>query len=230
MRESPIARATAPDGRSVIVKLWNRPGPRGWLRRLAAATIAQREWNALTGLRRADLGVPEPLACFTLRHPEALHTEVLIEEDLGACGDVTETFKQLRREKRAEEIAAFEEHLLRATEVMLQRGLLDTDHRLPNFVVRPDGRPVRLDFELARPVRHPRRDEKQLGRMIGTFLGSYLFAVQPDTAAARAFAERLQARLQLTPNVLAIARPRVEEMMARQRREIGMDTRMDWPW
>ena len=225
-----IARTPGPDGKSVIVKLWNRRGWRGFLRRVSGTTIARREWDALCHLRKDGLGVPDPLACFTLRHPEALHTEVLIEEDLGACGDVTETFKQLRREKRTEEIAAFEEHLLRSTEVMLARGLLDTDHRLPNFVVRPDGRPVRLDFELARPVRHPRRDEKQLGRMIGTFLGSYLFAVQPDIAAARSFAERLQARLNLSPRTLAIARERVEEMMARQLREIGMDTRMDWPW
>ena len=224
-----IARTPGPDGKPVIVKLWNRRGWRGLLRRLSGTTIARREWDALQHLRKDGLGVPEPLACFTLRHPEAFHTEVLIEEDLGVCGDVTETFKQLRREKRTEEIAAFEEHLLRSTEVMLQRGMLDTDHRLPNFVVRPDGRPVRLDFELARPVRHPRRDEKQLGRMIGTFLGSYLFAVQPDTAAARQFAERLQARLKLTPNTLAIARARVDDMMARQLREISMDTRMDWP-
>jgi hypothetical protein len=126
--------------------------------------------------------------------PAARHTEVLIEEDLGACRDATEEYKAMLREGRATEAAAFEEHLLRSTEVMLQRGLMDTDHRLPNFVVRPDGRPVRLDFELARRVRNPLRHPEPLGRMIGTFLGSYLFAVQPDVARARSFAERLQAR------------------------------------
>ena len=229
-RDVLIARVPGPEGKPVIVKLWNRRGLRGLLRRWSGTTIARREWDALQRLRKDDLGVPAGLACFTLRHPGALHTEVLIEEDLGACRDATEEYKAMLREGRAAEAAAFEEHLLRSTEVMLARGLLDTDHRLPNFVVRPDGRPVRLDFELARRVRDPRRDVPQLGRMIGTFLGSYLFAVQPDVPRARAFAERLQARLQLSPGVRAVVRARVDEMTERQRREIGLDTRMDWPW
>lgn len=225
-----IARVPGPEGKPVIVKLWNRRGLRGWLRRLSGTTIARREWDALQRLRKDQLGVPEALACFTLRHPEARHTEVLIEEDLGACRDATEEYKAMLREGRTEEAAAFEEHLLRSTEALLARGILDTDHRLPNFVVRPDGRPVRLDFELARRVRDPRRHVEPLGRMIGTFLGSYLFAVQPDVPRARSFAERLQARLNLPAPVLALARRRVDEMTERQRREIGMDTRMDWPW
>lgn len=225
-----IARVPGPEGKPVIVKLWNRRGLRGWLRRISGTTIARREWDALQRLRKDELGVPQGLACFTLRHPDARHTEVLIEEDLGACRDATEEYKAMLREGRATEAAAFEEHLLRSTEVLLQRGMLDTDHRLPNFVVRPDGRPVRLDFELARRVRNPLRHPEPLGRMIGTFLGSYLFAVQPDVARARSFAERLQARLHLPAPVLALARRRVEEMTERQRREIGMDTRMDWPW
>lgn len=225
-----IARTTAPDGRAVIVKLWNRRGLRGFLRRLSGTTIARREWDALTRLRKDDLGVPEPIACFTLRHRGARHTEVLIEEDLGVCRDATEEYKAMLRAGRYDEAAVFEEALLRGTEVMLARGLLDTDHRLPNFVVRPDGRPVRLDFELARRVRDPHRHPAVLGRMIGTFLGSYLFAVQPDVGRARAFAARLQERIRLSPAALAVVRARVEEMTARQKQEIGMDTRMEWPW
>ena len=225
-----IARLGGPDGRPVIVKLWNRRGLRGWLRRITGTSIARREWNALHRLRREGIGTPEPLACFTLRHPQTRHTDVLIEEDLGVCRDATEEYKAMLKAGRHDEMAVFEEALLRATEVMLACGLIDTDHRLPNFVVRPDGRPVRLDFELARPVRQPRRHPEKLGRMIGTFLGSYLFAVQPDTARARRFAERLQARLNLSPKVLAIARAHIDEMTERQKKEIGMDTRMEWPW
>ncbi len=225
-----IARTCAPDGRAVIVKLWNRRGGRGWLRRASGTTIARREWDALQRLRRDNVGVPEALACFTLRHPDARHTEVLIEEDLGVCRDATEEYKALLRDRRADEAAAFEEQMLHTTEVMLMRGLLDTDHRLPNFVVRPDGRVVRLDFELARPVLRPRRHTAQLGRMVGTFLGSYLFAVQPDVPRATAFAQRLQARLRLPPRVLVRVKLRVTEMTERQRQEIGLDTRMQWPW
>lgn len=225
-----IARVPGPAGTPVIVKLWNRRGWRGFLRRVTGTTIAGREWGALRRLSRGELGVPEALACFTLCDPDARHTEVLVEEDLGVCRDATDEYKAMLREGRMAEASAFEEHVLRATEVMLECGLIDTDHRLPNFVVRPDGRPVRLDFELARAVRDPRRHEASLGRMVGTFLGSYVFAVQPDVARARAFAERLQGRLRLSPRVLAVVRARVDEMTERQRREIGLDTRMEWPW
>lgn len=225
-----IARAAGPDGRSVIVKLWNRRGWRGWLRRVSGTAIAQREWEALRRLRTEGLGVPAPLACFSLTAPGARHTEALVEEDLGACRDATEVYKAMLREGRADEAGAFEEAILHATETMLRRNLLDTDHRLPNFVVRPDGRPVRLDFELARPVRHPRRHRDELGRMVGTFLGSYVFAVQPDAARARAFALRLQERLRLDSATLRVATSRAEQMLERQRREINLDIRVEWPW
>lgn len=225
-----IARTPGPDGRPVIVKLWNRPGWRGGLRRFAGTTIAQHEWQTLVRLQRDDLGVPAPIACLTLRRRDARHTDALIEEDLGPCRDATEVFKSLLREGHTESVTAFEEDLLRSTEALLRRGILDTDHRLPNFVVRPDGRTVRLDFELAHAVRKPRRHRDELGRMAGTLLGSYLFAVQPDVPRAKAFALRLQERLRLDRETLDVAKRCVDRMVERQRREINLDTRMDWPW
>jgi hypothetical protein len=225
-----IARVAAPDGRPVIVKLWNRRGWRGFLRRFSGTNIARREWDALLRLHKAGLGVPEPLVCSPLRDPAARHTEVLIEEDLGACRDATEEYKAMLREGRAADAAAFEEEVLRATEVMLARGMIDTDHRLPNFVIRPDGRPVRLDFELARRVRDPRRHEEALGLMLGTFMGSFVFAVQPDVARAQDFARRLAARLNPPPGARRRARARVLDMLERQRREGGPDTRMEMNW
>lgn len=225
-----IARVAAPDGRPVIVKLWNRRGWRGFLRRFSGTNIARREWDALLRLHKAGLGVPEPLACSPLRDPAARHTEVLIEEDLGACRDATEEYKAMLREGRTADAEAFEEEVLRATEIMLARGLIDTDHRLPNFVVRPDGRPVRLDFELARPVRDPRRQVEALSVMIGTFLGSYVFAVQPDVARAQAFARRLAERLYLPAEVRRRAAARVQAMLERQQREGGPATRMELTW
>jgi O-antigen/teichoic acid export membrane protein len=224
-----IARATGPDGAPVIVKLWNRPGWRGALRRLAGATIARREWEALRRLRTAGLGAPEPIACLSLTRPDARHTDALIEEDLGACRDATEAYKAMLREGRTAEADAFEEALLHATAAMCARGLIDTDHRLPNFVLRPDGRPVRLDFELCRPGR-PALHPRLAGRMLGALLGSYVFAVQPDIGRARRFAARLRARLRPSATVRRVAAQRVAGMLERQRREIGLDTRFDDPW
>ena len=225
-----IARTKTADGRAVIVKLWNRRGIRGFLRRFSGTHIARREWDALRLLRKGGLGVPEPIACFTLQDPSARHTDVLIEEDLGACRDATEEYKAMLKEGRLADAADFEEHILRSTEVMLRQGFVDTDHRLPNFVVRPDGLPVRLDFELARRVRNPRREDKDLGLMLGALVGSYIFAVQPDAARAENFARRVAERLAPSAGALRIARERIHSMLQRQKREIGLDTIVEIPW
>lgn len=89
---------------------------------------------------------------------------------------------------------------------------------------------MRLDFELARRVRDPRRQVEPLSVMIGTFLGSYVFAVQPDVARAQAFARRLAARLDLPAEVRRRAAARVQAMLERQQREGGPATRMELTW
>ena len=107
---------------------------------------------------------------------------------------------------------------------MVRAGLVDTDHRLPNFVTLPSGWPVRLDFELARRHRIPALTRRAYGIMLGTLVGSHAFAVQPDGARTRAFAARLLQHLRPPARAWRVARERVAAMLARQRREAGIDT------
>jgi len=225
-----IARLPGPDGASVIVKLWNRPDWRGALRRLTRSNPGAREWSTLRRLRAAGVRVPAARAYLVLRGTGAAHTEALVVEDLGRCRDTTEELKALIRAGDALAVRGFEDTMIEATRRMIDAGLLDHDHRLPNFVTTPDGTPVRLDFELVHRVRFPRAHPHRLGIMLGTLVGSHAFAVQPDTARTTDFARRLATAVRPPARALPVARARVHAMLARQERELGLKTQVELPW
>ncbi len=225
-----VARAALPDGRSAIFKYWNRPGPRGAIRRFTRTGTAYRERAALVHLRRNHLSVPEVYGLFHLRGAEARHTECLVEEDLGVCLDPTEALKEHIRNGDEEAVKRFESEIVRSTGILVRSNLLDTDHRLPNYVVTPNGHPIRLDFELARRVLAWRLHPQQYGLMLGTLLGSYIFSVQPDQARMERFAVAVLAELKPPKRVLRVAKARIQGMLERQKKEIGMDTVFNAPW
>lgn len=222
-----IARAPTPDGSTAIVKCWNRRGPRGTFRRLTRSNIGWREYTALRRLHAAGIPCPDPYAYLRLP-PHAAHTEALISRDLGPCADATEHYKSLRASS-PDAARVFETQLLDATVTMVRLGLLDPDHRLPNFVIPPDQIPVRIDFELCIPVRHVPAHPRLLGLMTGTFLGSIVFALQPDTEAAQRVARDLLTRINLPPRARSLADQTLQHMLTRQHRESGIDTRFTLP-
>ncbi len=225
-----IARALGPRGERVVVKLWNRPGLRGVMRRWSRTNPAGREWDALRRLRAAGLEVPRPYAYLTGLGSPAVHTEALITGDLGLCSDAVDRLKALIREGDRTGELAFEETLIEVTRAMISLGYLDTDHRLPNFVVTPSGRPVRLDFELNLWHPFPRLWTRDYGLMLGTLIGSYVFAVQPDQDRVKAFARAIRLRLDPPKSVLNRAAVRVDEMLSRQQAEIGLAIRVTDLW
>lgn len=220
-RDVRIARVTGPERRSVIVKCWCRTGLRGALRRLSGSNVAWREYVALCRLHAAGIPCPPPLAYRRLDLSNACHTEALVSGDLGICRDSTEWYKRILQDDPPA-ARAFEGSMVEATAVMVKCGLIDTDHRLPNFVIPPDGVPVRLDFELCIPTRFPMLQPARLGRMIGVLLGSYHFAVQPDIARSTAFARQLLARIPLPAAARRHALRTVGDMLDRQQREAGI--------
>ena len=225
-----IARVPLDDGQTAIFKFWNRPGFNGTMRRLTRTGTAHRECRALQHLERHGMRVPGVYALLRLKVGKARHTDCLVEEDLGVCADTTEFLKTLISSGADEEQSRFEGEILRATRIMVESHLLDTDHRLPNFVVISGGHPVRLDFELAQRVVHRCFHGKQYGMMLGALLGSYVFAVQPDQDRMMRFAEKLVEELQPPKAALQVAGARIKDMLERQRKEIGMDTVFIPPW
>jgi hypothetical protein len=225
-----IARTLTPLGDSVVVKLWNRPGITGLLRRLSRTNAARREWMALVRLRQSGIMVPEPLAYVQSIPDPAAHTEAMISGDLGPCDDAVEYLKELIRRNDLAGEHSFTSAIVESTAAMVRLGLLDVDHRLPNFVVGPPGLPVRLDFELNVRRPWPELWTRKYGLMLGTLLGSYVFAVQPDRQRVIDFAGKLSLALNPPRRVLLVAEARMREMLLRQEREIGLKMEVDNPW
>jgi hypothetical protein len=222
-------RVTLESNLGVVIKLWTRSGLRGIVRRWTRTGPAIREWRALQRLSGLGVDVPRPLAYCHLG-PRALHTEAIILEDLGNCQVGMQHVKDLLGARRELELEMFESHVIETTATMIRSAILDPDHRITNFVVTAEGRPVRLDLELARCVAYPTLHWRMCGEMLGTLLGSYCFAVQPDTARVTDFARRLVARVRPGSRVLRRCRAVVEEMLETQRLNRGIDTRVDLPW
>lgn len=225
-----IARAKTEKHGTVICKLWNRPGVKGGWRRVTRTGTAWRECRALERLHQRGLPVPCVFGLVHLSEPVARHTVCLVVEDLGDCEDATEHLKQLIRsgDKAAE--AQFNKTLIRTTSVLIDCNLLDVDHRLPNFVRPPGKPPTRLDFELAQHVFWRPLHWRQYGQMLGTLLGSYIFAVQPDEVRMQQFARDLIAALNPGMRVLRVAASRIQGMLERQKRESGIDTTFTPSW
>ena len=229
-KEGLVARVAREDGRTAILKYWYRPGLGGLARRITRTGTAWQESAALVHLMEHGMRVPKVYGVFALDGSGARHTECLVEEDLGDCRDSTEYLKGMMARGDAAGETAFENEIIHSTRIMVQSRLLDTDHRLPNYIVPASGKPVRLDFELARRVADVRLHPKAFGIMFGTLLGSYVFAVQPDEERMHRFAARLMDELDPPAAVLRIAERRIQEMIERQKKESGLSTRFVPPW
>lgn len=225
-----IARVRAPDGSPVVVKLWNRPGWRGLVRRMTFGNPALREWRGLNYMRSAGLDVPEPLAYLSRLGGPAAHTEAIVTRDLGPCDNGVDHLKSLIASGDVEAEQIFTERIVRATALMIRHGYIDIDHRMPNFIVTGAGLPIRLDFELIGRRPWPNLWKREYGLMLGTLIGSYVFAVQPDIARAKAFAHSLREALDPPEAVLERAETCVREMLAVQYRAIGMNIEIDRLW
>ena len=225
-----VVRARGPGGRELVLKFWNRRGIRGWLRRATRTNSGWREYKALRRLRARGAQVPEALGYFRLGAACHNHTEALVLEDLGRCGDLTEHVKRVRREHGDKALEPIQDELIRSTQELLESNIIDEDHRMPNFVVRPCGGVCRVDFELAQRVRRPEEEPDKLGVMLGTLIGSYAFALQPDTSPILSFAEGLARASKASANTRRIARLRVDGMLRRQDVEKGVRTSVVLPW
>jgi tRNA A-37 threonylcarbamoyl transferase component Bud32 len=222
-------RTNLPDGSTLIVKLWARPSWRGKLRRASGTSPSQREWAAICRLHAAGLPVPQPIARVTLSRVAGGYTEAQLTGDLGELTPVMAYAKALRASARNDELDALEDEIIEVTALMIQAGVLDTDHSVVNLMVTSARRLVRIDFEIARVVRFPRLHSALLGGMIGRLVASYVFTHQPDVDLARRFAERLLDRTRPGIGAIRHARLSVGRALARQEREMGLVTAFSMP-
>ena len=225
------ARVLPPGGGdAVIIKLWNRPGIKGFARRLTRTHAPHREWMALNVLSSAGVPVPRPLHYQRLGGPRRAHTDAVVMEDLGKCVRSSEHLAALVRGGAVTEADALSSALVNITAAMIQNGVLDSDHTLMNFLVPAVGAPRRADLELARRVTRPAAHDQLLGAMLGRLVASYIFSVQPLGERVKDFAEALELHTGASRSALSAARVHVDAAVqaAKSRGAVVAAFRLAW--
>jgi len=225
-----VFRCPQPDGGSVVIKLWSRPGLKGAIRRSLGASTLDREWQSLCRAHELGVRVPTPLGSSALPANPDGQTAAMVSADIGPCITAVDHLKRLIASGAEPAAAEFEGELVAQTGLMIDGGLIDTDHGMVNTLVPAGGLPVRLDFEMARLVRWPRLHRAAYGAMLGHLLATHAFAVQPATERTVRFAARLSERLDPPRSVLRRAREYVDQRMAVQEQRIGLAVRVALPW
>ena len=175
-------------------------------------------------LHANGVAVARPLAYCQPRGPGVKHEEALIMSDLGDCSNGMKYVKQLILENDVTSLREFEDRVIDIISALVEVGILDLDCSLENFVVTPTGNVFKVDLECG--VHLPLRFNACYGVMLGTMVGTLAFAVQPRIELAEEFSAQLFSRLQPPTRVLQAAQVKVNEMMDRQRRRCGIDTRV----
>ncbi len=211
----------------VIAKWWARDDLKGRIRTRTATASWDHEWQNLRALHEAGVPVPRPVGL--LRVEEAgVSVHAVLMEDLGRCTVALDHVKHLARTDD-QALRAFDVELIELTRRVLEAGFVDSDHRLNNIVVDAEGRPLRLDVELARRA-YPGLATRVRGQMLGRLVATYAFAVQPAVALAERFAAELARRLEPSAGTRWVAGRTVQAMLAQQREGRGIDTVMRLPW
>jgi hypothetical protein len=224
-----VIRLPGPDGRSLIVKLWDRPDIKGTIRRALHISSAMYEWRSLRMLHRAGIKVPTPVAFMNLPRQARQFTEALVMEDLGECRGAVDYLKSLVAAGDEQAIDAFEAQVIDTTAAMIRLGVFDADHGLANFVVTPADDVFRLDMEHARRLRMPFGRTNRQGRMLGLLLTSHVFAVQPDISRTLDFADRLFAAVHPSRAVRISSQKWLSRWLNLQRDSSGIDVSMQLP-
>ncbi len=223
-----VVRRTAEDGTPIIVKFWARPGPKGLGRRLLGQSAARYEFRNLRMME--ELGVAAPKAYGYGKAPKNLagYTDAVVMEDLGECETAGSYLKGLIRAGDEAAVTRFEDDLIRMTVILARAQIIDFDHSMVNIVVK-DADPIRLDLEKARRVPWIGLRSGLYARMIGQLLGTFVFAVQPDTDRAARFAERLFADLAPSPSIVAGAQTHLDFLLKRQKDDKNIDMILKLP-
>ncbi len=228
--DSLTARVISEDNKTIIIKLWKRPGIKGKIRQLTHTGNLDREWKALNLLYSKGIRVPKALACFRFNTAQNGYTDVLIMEDLGSCERAIDSLpKLIQKNNSRNERIQFEDKIISLTRSIIEAGVLDSDHHLVNILILPSGDVARVDFEISTVIYRPGLHEEKLAKMISHLLKTYIFSVQSNVELIDEFSLRLNNQLNLSIKVLNNINSLVNKYLEQQENTTSMTS---WvaPW
>ena len=225
-----VLRLRPETGGTLILKLWNKPGLKGKIRRATRTDPLSKEVRALRLFHRLGIPVPRLLGYFQGCVPEVPCTGALLLEDLGNCITVHSYVKKLHQDGNKKELRALEDEIIGLTRTLVSARITDYDHTLVNMVLTQDLRLYRLDYELARRTWFPNLSYRRYGRMLSRLLASYTYAVQPAPQRVADFGRRLRDALDPSKAVLREANRDFQRRMRLQCLNTGIENDITFPW
>lgn len=217
------------DDTTVILKFWVRPGLKGRLKWALGRSSAQMEHGVLQHLHGKGMRVPRPLGLCRVPSIGKPYTEAMFMTDLGKTVRGPDYLEKLLEDGETEKAELFLDQMIRITEELLEAKVVDTDHGINNTVVTLEEEPIRIDFEVARIVADPRSEREALSRMIGRYIITYAFVVQPDMDRIVEYVKKIYERLDLDRDTRALVRAYTDAAYDLQRRDRGLDLQLDLP-
>ncbi len=214
---------------TIILKFWVRPGIKGKLKWGLGKSSAQTEYKALEHLYNHGMRVPQPLGLCRVPACGRPYTESMFMSDLGKTVRGPDYLEDLLKKGETEKADLFLEQMIQITEELLDAKVIDTDHGINNTVVTMEEEPIRIDFEVARIVNDPYQEHQQLAKMIGRYIITYAFVIQPDMEAIIAYAEKLYDRLKIDKKVRGLIRQYTDAAYDLQRTSRGIDYTLELP-
>lgn len=208
-------------GNSYIVKCWRRDFFRALVSKLLGCGTGRRECMASRRMSSLSCVFPKVVHYDEVNSGLFAYYEILVFEDLGVCEPASTYLKRMLLAGDDRALDA-EDEIINQTKLMIDNGMIDIDHRLCNFIVNAEGRPVRVDFEHCKKYRKLHICNTSFSKMLGTLIGSHVFASQPHTELTQDFCNRLFSRLNIDNCIINDSICVVDDMLERQRLSSGI--------
>ena len=215
-------------GNPFILKIWTYLDLRHLVKDSLRIGNPYSEYAGLRLLNDSDIACPK-LLYFGKDEPNFFgRTYYQITEYIEPGMDALEYVKYLLSHQRERDANVFSDKLIAITNALLKIRLVDIDHKMINLMVDRKGSPVKIDLELLRIMPRYLNCDKQIGKMVGSFLYTYAFAVQPNNEMAQKFADQMFNSLIISQNAKKVAAKVVQNALSSQCKNTGIYTEIEF--
>ena len=217
------------DGNTVVAKVYHIRNLKERLKSMTRLSNGWRGWCVHRLVYQSGISTPEPIAFFRSSIRNGTKEEVMIMEDIGASTSSLAILKGFLSEGDHNRLLSLEDQMIDITVRFLNMNILDIDHQPNNFIVDTSGRLLRVDFECAQRHLFKSFRKKEFVTMIARFITGHIHAVQPEVDRSLAFVNRLYQKLNVSSEYRLLIKDKVNENLAHQLAENGIDTKVTLP-
>lgn len=217
-------RLQATSGIAVVAKLWQVRSLKERLRRRLHGSKGTREYHASRLMYDQGLAVPQVYG-FVKGDRFGMFDECVISEYIENSTGLLQLLHTAINVGDANRVNNLSSQANKLTRKCIAANIVDSDHRLGNFIVDPHDQVYRIDLENARILKFSPPD-RCLCRMLGALITSYAWAARKAPGTG----DMLAARLLESCEVDSQLARRVLERAAKETRALAIRTGVPTPF